>query len=88
MNGSSNTPAPQDIPSVAQVYLTQRDLCLRWRLSGRTLERWRAEDAGPAWYVIGGSIRYRLEDIEEFELRRRHGAVGRRVSDRLKGGPQ
>ncbi len=58
-----------------QVYFTQRDLETRWQLSGRTLERWRADNKGPAWYMIGGSIRYRLEDIEEFELRHRHGAA-------------
>ena len=56
-------------------YLTQRDLEARWNLSGRTLERWRTEDYGPAWYVLGGSIRYRLEDVEDFEMRHRHGAT-------------
>lgn len=57
-----------------QIYLTQRELERRWRLSGRTLERWRAEDYGPAWYSLGGSIRYRLEDVDEFERRGRRGA--------------
>jgi hypothetical protein len=55
--------------------LTQRDLETRWQISGRTLERWRAEDYGPAWYVLGGSIRYRRADVEAFELRHRCGAV-------------
>lgn len=54
-------------------YLTQHDVEDRWQLSGRTLERWRSEDYGPAWYVLGGSIRYRLADIEEFETRHRRG---------------
>lgn len=57
-------------------YLTQRDLEARWQISGRTLERWRTEDYGPAWYVLGGSIRYRRADVEEFELRQRRGAEG------------
>ena len=55
-------------------YLTQHDLEARWQISGRTLERWRTEDYGPAWYVLGGSIRYRRADVEEFELRQRRGA--------------
>ncbi len=59
-----------------ETYLSQRDLEARWQISGRTLERWRSEDYGPAWYVLGGSIRYRRADIEEFELRQRHGTDG------------
>lgn len=57
-----------------RVYLTQRELAERWRLSGRTLERWRAEPYGPAWVNIGGSIRYPMRDIEEFEQRNRNTA--------------
>lgn len=59
------------VPS--EIHLTQRSLEDRWKVSGRTLERWRAENYGPAWYVFGGSIRYRLADIEEFERCHRHG---------------
>ena len=49
------------------VYLTQRELAERWRLSGRTLERWRAEPYGPAWVNIGGSIRYPMRDVLAWE---------------------
>ncbi len=56
--------------------LTQRDLEDRWKVSGRTLERWRAQDYGPAWIGIGGSIRYRLVDVEAFETRHRKGPRG------------
>lgn len=52
---------------VMGILLTQRDLERRWQLSGRTLERWRAERYGPNWVVIGGSIRYRLADVEAYE---------------------
>ncbi|TNE57500.1 MAG: hypothetical protein EP341_04010 [Sphingomonadales bacterium] len=50
-----------------EIYLTQRDLEARWKLSGRTLERWRAEGYGPAWVTLGGSIRYRLKDVLAWE---------------------
>lgn len=56
-----------------ETYITQRDLEARWKVSGRTLERWRAERYGPAWVILGGSIRYRLEDVERFEARQRRG---------------
>ena len=85
MNRSAKMPEPQDTLPGPQVYLTQRDLCLRWQLSGRTLKRWRAEGVGPAWYVIGGSIRYRVEDVEDYELRQRHDAISARETDRSKG---
>ncbi|PWR02380.1 hypothetical protein DKT77_12650 [Meridianimarinicoccus roseus] len=51
--------------------LTQRELAARWRVSPRTLERWRAEGYGPAWLTIGGSIRYRLADVLTFERAQR-----------------
>ncbi|MCA8882131.1 MAG: hypothetical protein KDA73_19735 [Rhodobacteraceae bacterium] len=54
-------------------YLTQRDLEARWKLCGRTLERWRKERYGPPWAVLGGAIRYLESDIETFEAGQRRG---------------
>ena len=48
-------------------YLTQVELAVRWRISPRTLERWRWAGEGPRFIKIGGLVRYRLEDIEGFE---------------------
>ena len=48
-------------------YLTQVELAVRWRISPRTLERWRWAGEGPRFIKIGGLVRYRLEDIEAFE---------------------
>ena len=49
--------------------LTQTDLANRWRLSPRTLERWRFTGEGPRFIKLGGRVIYRLEDIEAFEAR-------------------
>ena len=57
--------------SLDQTCLTQKALEQRWQISGRTLARWRSQNYGPAWYVLGGTIRYRRADVEEFELRQR-----------------
>lgn len=54
------------------VYLTQQDLAARWSMSVRTLERWRAERYGPAWHVLGGSIRYSAIDVRAFEAAHRN----------------
>jgi len=54
-------------PTMSPRYLTQVELAVRWRISPRTLERWRWAGDGPRFIKIGGLVRYRLEDIEGFE---------------------
>ena len=54
-------------------YLTERELAQRWRISQRTLQKWRQNNIGPAYVKIGGRIRYRLSDIEEWECKHHHG---------------
>jgi hypothetical protein len=51
--------------------LTTCELALRWRMSQRTLERWRSDRFGPPWLAIGGRILYREDDIKAFEDRHR-----------------
>lgn len=48
-------------------FLTERALAERWSKSTRTIQRMRASRSGPAFFRIGGSILYRLDDIETFE---------------------
>ena len=48
-------------------HLNQIDLARRWRVSERTLERWRWCQQGPKFLKIGGRVVYRLDDIEAFE---------------------
>ena len=49
------------------IHLHQSELAHRWKISSRTLERWRWEGRGPPYLKIGGRVVYRLADIEEFE---------------------
>ena len=71
-------PARQDArtslrePTVAVHHLTQHDLARRWRVSPRTLERWRWLGQGPAYLKLGAAVAYRLDDVEAFEAGRRH----------------
>jgi hypothetical protein len=53
-------------------HLNQIELARRWRLSHRTLERWRWLDQGPTYLKIGGRVVYRLEDVEAYETIQRH----------------
>jgi hypothetical protein len=51
---------------VSYEFLTQLDLARRWRMSPRTLERWRWLRKGPA-YVRIAHVLYRLEDVKAYE---------------------
>ena len=47
--------------------LLQAELASRWRLSVRTLEKWRSTARGPRHLKLGRRVYYRLEDIEAYE---------------------
>jgi hypothetical protein len=48
--------------------MNQIELAKRWRLSPRTLERWRWLGQGPQYLKIGGRVVYRVVDIEAYEV--------------------
>ncbi len=58
---------PVDNKEPAPSRLTQQELAACWRISVRTLERWRAAGIGPACLKLNGRILYRLEDVLAFE---------------------
>jgi hypothetical protein len=49
--------------------LAPSELAERWRMSVRTLDRWRADFYGPAWLALGGRVLYRLDDVLKFEAK-------------------
>lgn len=49
-------------------HFSQVGLAFRWRISPRTLERWRWSKTGPVYLKIGGRVIYPMEDIEAFEI--------------------
>jgi hypothetical protein len=61
-------------------HLHQVDLARRWKLSPRTLERWRWTGEGPQFVKLGGRVVYRLEDVEAFEVGRLRASTPRRQS--------
>jgi hypothetical protein len=48
-------------------HLTQQELADRWRLSPRTLERWRSSRSGPAFLKLGNRCLYPISEIEAYE---------------------
>lgn len=53
--------------------LTQEELAGRWRMSPRSLERWRSDGVGPAWIKMRGRVLYRIEDVVAYERRQLRG---------------
>jgi hypothetical protein len=51
--------------------LHQAELAHRWRISPRTLERWRWLGQGPAYLKLGGSVAYRLDNVLAYEAAQR-----------------
>ena len=49
------------------IHLTEAELSKRWRVSRRSLQRWRAEGSGPAFLRLNGRIVYAMDDIVSFE---------------------
>lgn len=56
-------PVQDKIPS----FFNQVELANRWRISEKTLERWRYEGKKPSYVKLHGRVLYRKEDILEFE---------------------
>lgn len=58
------------IPDAEQASLTPAELAARWKTSTGTLANWRSKEFGPPYMKFGGAgfVRYRLVDIEQFEV--------------------
>ena len=54
-------------PAAERPHLLEHELAHRWRLSVRTLQRWRRAGSGPAFLRLGRRVAYRLADVEHFE---------------------
>jgi hypothetical protein len=60
------SPPPADAPQLA---LDENELAYRWRMSVKTLRRWRMELIGPVFVKLGSRVTYLLSDIEAYERR-------------------
>ncbi|WP_431285592.1 helix-turn-helix transcriptional regulator [Humitalea sp. 24SJ18S-53] len=58
-----------------RAFLTQAELAYRWRLSERTLEKWRQQRIGPRHLRIGGRVRYPADEVERYEAAQLRGGA-------------
>ena len=47
--------------------LTPEVIAQRWKVTTKTLEKWRRRGTGPKYLRVGGQIHYRPKEIELFE---------------------
>lgn len=47
--------------------MTERQVAARWKISLKTLRRWRLDGEGPVWHKLFHHVRYHEADILEFE---------------------
>ncbi len=52
---------------IMRKHLNQIELADYWKISERTLERWRRRGEGPPYLKLGGRCVYRMTDIEAYE---------------------
>jgi hypothetical protein len=52
--------------SQLQALLTETEAAANLLAKPATLRKWRARDRGPSYLKLGGLIRYRLDDLNEF----------------------
>jgi phage regulator Rha-like protein len=58
---------PELTPEAIGSALTAKALSERWGISVSALEHWRRRGAGPAYFKLGSSVRYPIEDVKAFE---------------------
>lgn len=51
--------------------ITQQELAERWNISPSTLQKWRVQGKGPAYYKLGRLVRYGIAEILDYERRHR-----------------
>ena len=52
--------------------MTERQIAARWKVSLKTLRRWRLDSEGPIWHKLFHHVRYHQADILEFERQSAH----------------
>lgn len=62
-------PASRPKVAIPCTAFTETELAHRWRLSVKTLRRWRQDHRGPIYCKFGTRITYLIADVEAFEQR-------------------
>jgi hypothetical protein len=50
-----------------KLFLSSKELSIRWGVTLKTLRQWRWKNKGPNFSKISGHAAYKLEDVKAFE---------------------
>jgi hypothetical protein len=64
------TSTDDKVAAAGEVFLTEYDLALRWKVSAKKLQADRWKEQGVPFVRIGRSVRYRLAEIIAYEENR------------------
>lgn len=59
-------PQRDGVPSIA---MDETELATRWKLSVKTVRRWRQVDLGPIFCKLGSRVVYLVSEVEAYERR-------------------
>lgn len=66
--------------------MTEKQLATRWKISVKTLRRWRLDKVGPVWRKLFRYVRYHDSDVIDFERKSAQnwmGFLGRNESETI-----
>lgn len=68
MNSNDHARHGLGSPHSSTIFLDEKAVAERWGISVKALQMWRLRGDGPVFCKFGNRVRYRLSDIEAFEL--------------------
>ena len=69
-------PQRVDAPRIA---MDETELATRWKLSVKTVRRWRQIDLGPVFCKLGSRVVYLVSEVEAYERRVSRNSTGARA---------
>jgi hypothetical protein len=54
-----------------EIWASEREISVRFRIPVKTLQHWRMKNQGPPFHKHGRSVRYRLSEVEAWNVDRR-----------------
>jgi len=49
-----------------RIYITAKEVERAFGIAEKTLANWRSQGRGPVYYKLGGKVRYKLADLEDW----------------------
>lgn len=77
--------SPEKLTDTTTV-MTEMELAQRWKVSVKTLQRWRSEGRGPRYMKISKQVSYPLSEVLQFEHNALHDSTSAKTHPKRPGG--